>query len=113
MATKLLAKAKSPARRKHNIWTNKENAALVQFVALHKDLQETDKEWPSMRATRTLTPRDWEESLHQACENGDDQVLAINLVRLIFLFFLFFLFYIYIYLFTYQHAYNSLTKEKI
>ena len=31
---------------------------------------------------RTLTPRDWEESLHQACENGDDQVLAINLVRL-------------------------------
>lgn len=53
MATKLLAKAKSPARRKHNIWTNKENAALVQFVALHKDLQETDKEWPSMRATHS------------------------------------------------------------
>lgn len=32
---------------------------------------------------RTLTPTDWEESLHQACLSGEDQMLAINLVRLL------------------------------
>ena len=32
------------------LWTKAENVALVQFVALHKDLQDSPKEWPSMRA---------------------------------------------------------------
>ena len=31
---------------------------------------------------KTLSPRDWEECLHQACLNGEDQMLVINLVRL-------------------------------
>ena len=32
---------------------------------------------------RTLTQRDWEESLHEACRSEEDQILAINLVRLL------------------------------
>lgn len=31
---------------------------------------------------KTLSPRDWEECLHQACLNGEDQMLVINLVPL-------------------------------
>ena len=30
---------------------------------------------------KTLTPRDWKDCLHQVCLNGDDQMLVINLVR--------------------------------
>ena len=47
-ALKILAKAKSPPKK--HLWTKAENVALVQFVALHKDLQDSPKEWPSMRA---------------------------------------------------------------
>ena len=29
-------------------WVREEDAALVQFVALHRDLQPTDLQWPAM-----------------------------------------------------------------
>lgn len=31
----------------------------------------------------TLTSKDWEDILHAACLNGEDQRLVINLVRLL------------------------------
>ena len=36
---------------------------------------------PLVRAT--LTPKEWEDSLHAACLNGEDQRLVISLVRLL------------------------------
>ena len=32
------------------MWSTEEDTALVQFVALHKDQQATEVEWPAMKA---------------------------------------------------------------
>ena len=39
----------SPKRKSKVAWTPKEDCSLVQFIALHKDLQPTDNEWPCMK----------------------------------------------------------------
>ena len=39
-------KSSKKARR---IWSVEEDSALVQFVALHKDQQPSDVEWPAMK----------------------------------------------------------------
>ena len=39
---------KSPAKR--IAWTEVEDRAAVQFIALHKDEQASESEWPAMRA---------------------------------------------------------------
>ncbi|CAG2230903.1 unnamed protein product [Mytilus edulis] len=43
---------KSPPKKKRRqpVWTQKELCSLVEFVALHKDLQSSDNEWPAMNA---------------------------------------------------------------
>lgn len=38
---------KSP---KKYLWSNAEDQATVQFIALHKDQKASDQEWPAMRA---------------------------------------------------------------
>lgn len=42
----------SPPKQKAKrlVWRPEEDVALVQFVALYKDTQPTDKEWPAMKA---------------------------------------------------------------
>ena len=44
-----LKQMKAP-KRKRESWSVKEDSALVQFIALHKDMQPTDVEWPAMKA---------------------------------------------------------------
>ncbi len=39
---------KTPRRKKGKRWTEKEKAAVVQYVALHKDVQPTETLWPAM-----------------------------------------------------------------
>ncbi|CAC5375848.1 unnamed protein product [Mytilus coruscus] len=43
---------KSPPKKKRRqpVWTQKELCSLVEFVALHKDLQSFENEWPAMNA---------------------------------------------------------------
>ncbi|OWF37374.1 uncharacterized protein LOC110440241 [Mizuhopecten yessoensis] len=43
---------KSPLKKKRRqpVWTQKELCSLVEFVALHKDLQSSSNEWPAMNA---------------------------------------------------------------
>ena len=38
------------ARDKRVFWSDKEDCSLVQFIALHRDLQPTSTEWPSVRS---------------------------------------------------------------
>ncbi|CAC5378338.1 unnamed protein product [Mytilus coruscus] len=37
-------------KRRQPVWTQKELCSLVEFVALHKDLQSSENEWPAMNA---------------------------------------------------------------
>ena len=46
---------KRPARQLP--WFREEDSAMIQFVSLHKDLQEIDREWPSLRVSHPY----WEE----------------------------------------------------
>ena len=39
-----------PTKKSRKPWTATEDAALVQFVALHKDKQPTEAPWPAMKA---------------------------------------------------------------
>ena len=39
---------KFDSKKQRIIWQRKEDVALVQFVALHKDLQPTNIAWPSL-----------------------------------------------------------------
>ena len=39
---------KFDSKKQRIVWQRKEDVALVQFVALHKDLQPTKSEWPSL-----------------------------------------------------------------
>ena len=49
-----LSIVRSPAKKQRSPkkvpWTSAEDLALVQYIALHKDEQATEKEWPAMRA---------------------------------------------------------------
>ncbi|KAJ7373269.1 hypothetical protein OS493_012858 [Desmophyllum pertusum] len=38
------------SKKSRRAWSQEEDTALVQFVALHKDKQATDVEWPAMKA---------------------------------------------------------------
>lgn len=37
-------------KKNRKAWSLQEDTALVQFVALHKDMQLTNVEWPAMKA---------------------------------------------------------------
>jgi len=50
-------------------------------IETHKRKQSEAKMKQLVRAT--LTPKEWEDSLHAACLNGEDQRLVISLVRLL------------------------------
>lgn len=52
--------AKSPQKKKRREgpWSAKEIRSLIEFVALHKDIQSTENEWPSMRPEHTY----WEKA---------------------------------------------------
>jgi len=39
-----------PTKKSRKPWTATEDAAFVQFVALHKDKQPTEAAWPAMKA---------------------------------------------------------------
>ena len=39
----------SPKQRR-NLWRTEEDRSLVEFIALHRDMQPTSSEWPGMRA---------------------------------------------------------------
>ena len=38
------------SKKPRQAWSAEEDTALVQFIALHKDQQSTDAEWPAMKA---------------------------------------------------------------
>lgn len=55
---------------------------MIDTLEVEKQFRKMTEAEVKVLVRRTLTPRDWEESPHQACQNGDDQVLSINLVCL-------------------------------
>lgn len=39
------------SKKAGRVWSTQEDTALVQFVALHKDQQASEAEWPAMKST--------------------------------------------------------------
>lgn len=39
------------SKKARRVWSTQEDTALVQFVALHKDQQASEAEWPAMKST--------------------------------------------------------------
>lgn len=61
---------KSP-QKKREPWSKKEDSALVQFIALHKDMQPTDVAWPAMKAHHFY----WTEAAQYIKDTADTENL--------------------------------------
>lgn len=59
---------KSP-QKKREPWSKKEDSALVQFIALHKDMQPTDVAWPAMKAHHSY----WTEAAQYIKDTADTE----------------------------------------
>jgi hypothetical protein len=48
------------------VWTSEEDKSLIEFIALHSDLQPTSSDWPSMRVQHKY----WEKAAQFIKENA-------------------------------------------